>query len=124
MFTKLFLCLSLSLTINQNAANKVAGLELSAPQEFNSGAKIAKVDAVCDGPVRWLVISDEKLKYEESDRSVIISLPNTGTINIFAVGLDQRTLTQFAATKITVKKNTSSKPKDENKLLDYKMRWR
>lgn len=87
------------------SANKVEGLELPPDAEVVPDEGFVSVSAVCKGSVKWLVICQNKIKYivNDNNNSIVVSVPQNGTISIFAVGLVEAKLTDFAKTIITVK---------------------
>ena len=87
------------------SANKVEGLELPLDTEVLSDEGFVSVSAVCKGSVKWLVICQNKIKYivNDNNNSIVVSVPQNGTISIFAVGLVEAKLTDFAKTIVTVK---------------------
>jgi len=108
------------------ALNKVDGLELPPNMEVNPKEGFVIVQAVCKGTVKWLVISENEEKYivNSSNNSVIVAVPQNGTITVMAIGLVENKMTDFAKTtikslKIEEKKKTSS----EEKPANYSIRW-
>jgi hypothetical protein len=88
------------------AASTVEGLELPKDQTVNHDEGFVTVEAKCKGEVRWLVLSQTKVKYTPlSPTSVIVSIPpQDGVIvSVFAIGLVDGKMTDFATTNITVK---------------------
>ena len=87
------------------SANKVEGLELPPDLEVVSDEGFVSVSAVCKGSVKWLVICQNKIKYivNDNNNSIVVSVPQNGTISIFAVGLVEAKLKDFAKTIVTVK---------------------
>ena len=87
------------------SANKVEGLELPPDAEVVPDEGFVSVSAVCKGSVKWLVICQNKIKYivNDNNNSIVVSVPQNGTISIFAVGLVEAKLTDFAKTIVTVK---------------------
>lgn len=126
MFSKLLLSLMLAVTPSQSPiSNKTEGLEITAPQEVLESANLVTVEAKINGTVKWLVVSQEKIKYQESNSAIIISTPKAGKITVFAIGCIDGNLTDFTTTTINVKKQEKKKPEENPApLLDYKMRWR
>lgn len=88
------------------SANKVDGIELPADQVVAPDEGFVNIAAKCKGTVKWLVISNVKVKYVSNDstNSIIVSVPTTaGTlVTIFAVGLVDGKMTEFARTAIQV----------------------
>lgn len=96
-----------------NKNNKVEGLEIPADMEVNPDEGFVALQANAKGSVKWLVISQSKVKFLTNDtaNTIIISVPQTGQINVFAVALVENKLTDFAKTTITVKgTNVDPKP--------------
>lgn len=102
-------------TPNSNKANKVEGLELPSDAEVASDEGFVSVYSICKGSVKWLVICQNKIKYivNDNNNSIIVSVPHTGSITIFAVGLVENKMTEFAKTVITVK-GSNPNPPDPN----------
>lgn len=99
-------------------SNKVEGLELPVDQTLQGDEGFVFINAKCAGKVKWLVVSqDPKVKYiiNETDNSLIVSVPAKGDIMIFCVGNVKGELTEFAKTLLTVSKkvdpNDDVKPK-------------
>lgn len=93
------------------SSNKAAGIELPADQNVKFDEGFVTLQAVCKGDVKWLVISATKIKYFTlpTGNTIIISVPpQGGLITVFAVGLVDGKLTDFARTSITV--NGGSNP--------------
>ena len=90
-----------------NKANKVDGLEIPPDMEVASDEGFVALQASTKGSVKWLVISQAKVKFLTNDtaNTIIISVPSSGQINVFAVALAENKLTDFAKTTITVKGN-------------------
>ena len=88
------------------SANKVDGLELPPDQVVAPDEGFVNIAAKCKGPVKWLVISNVKVKYVTNDaaNSIIVSVPPTaGTlVTIFAVGVVDNKMTEFVRTAIQV----------------------
>ena len=91
-----------------NKANKVDGLEIPVDLEVNPDEGFVSLQATTKGTVKWLVISQSKVKFltNDSSNTIIISVPQSGQINVFAVALAENKLTDFAKTTITVKGNS------------------
>lgn len=85
--------------------NKVEGLELPDPINVDSNEGFLLVQAKTKGQVKWFVICSNKVKYVANDaaNSLIVSVPQSGSINIFAIALVDGKLTDFARTDVTVK---------------------
>jgi len=92
-----------------NKANKVEGLEIPPDMEVNPDEGFVALQANAKGTVKWLVISQAKVKFLTNDtaNTIIISVPQSGQINVFAVALVDNKITDFAKTSIVVK---GSKP--------------
>lgn len=90
-----------------NKANKVEGLEIPPDIEVAPDEGFVALQANAKGSVKWLVISQSKVKFLTNDtaNTIIISIPQSGSINVFAVALVENKLTDFAKTTITVKGN-------------------
>jgi hypothetical protein len=86
------------------SANKVTGLELPIDQTVSFDEGFVPILAQCKGEVKWLVVSQVKVKYiTMPGNSIIISVPpQGGTISVFAVGIVDGKFTEFAKTNITV----------------------
>lgn len=102
-----FLSLSLLANAQERAANKVDGLEIPVSQTVAPDEGFVKLTAKCSGPVKWLVVSGTKVKFDADDekKSVVISIPPEPgvTINVFAVATSaEGKLTDFAQTTIQV----------------------
>jgi hypothetical protein len=86
--------------------NKVEGLELPGDQTVAQDEGFVNVTAKTKGDVRWMVVSNVKVKYVtvESTKSVIISIPPQGgvVVTVFAIAAVDGKLTEFARTNITV----------------------
>ena len=57
------------------------------------------------GQVKWFVVGNAKVKYVANDaaNNLIVSVPQSGSVNVFAIALIEGKLTDFARTDITVK---------------------
>jgi hypothetical protein len=119
--------------IKEETSNKSAAIELPAEIVVNGDEGFVTVEAKCKGKVKWMVVSTDKVRYIENEinNSMIVAVPRTGKVTIFAVGLVDGQLTDFAATRIVVQdkveKNTdkTKKPSEFDKeLLNYKIRWK
>jgi len=87
------------------SSNKTDGIELPADQTVKFDEGFVTLQANCKGTVKWLVISATKIKYFTlpTGNSIIISVPpQGGLITVFAVGLVDGKLTDFARTSITI----------------------
>ncbi len=89
--------------------NKTEGLELPEEISVDSSEGFMLVQAKSKGKVKWLVISQTRVKYvaNEESNSLVVAVPQSGSVNIFAVALVDGKLTEFVKTSITVK---NSKP--------------
>ena len=98
--------------VPSNKLNKVEGLELPADSEVAPDEGFVSISALCKGSVKWLVICQNKIKYivNDNNNSIIVSVPQTGNITIFAVGLVENKMTEFAKTVITIKGNNPTPP--------------
>ncbi len=86
------------------AASKVDGLELPPDQNVGLDEGFVNIQAKCKGEVKWLVISASKIKYITlPQNTIIVSVPPQAglSINVFAVGVVDGKLTEFARTTIT-----------------------
>lgn len=85
--------------------NKTAGLELPPDQNVEFDEGFIPIQAQCKGDVKWLVVSQVKVKYITTPgNSLIVSVPpQGGVISVFAVGLVDGKITEFVRTNITVK---------------------
>lgn len=92
--------------------NKVEGLELPADSEVASDEGFVSISALCKGSVKWLVICQNKIKYivNDNNNSIIVSVPQSGSITIFAVGLVENKMTEFAKTVVTIKGTVPNPP--------------
>ncbi len=96
------------------SANKVDGLELPPDQVVAPDEGFVNIVAKCKGTVKWLVISNVKVKYVTNDatNSIIVSVPNApGTlVTVFAVAQVDNKLTEFVRTAIQVAGNAPPGP--------------
>lgn len=101
--------------VTSNKLNKVEGLELPTDADVAPDEGFVSVSALCKGSVKWLVICQNKIKYiiNDNNNSIIVSVPQNGSITIFAVGLVENKMTDFAKTVITVK-GTNPNPPNPN----------
>ena len=85
--------------------NKVEGLELPEPITVDSSEGFLVVQAKSKGQVKWFVVGNAKVKYVANDaaNNLIVSVPQSGSVNVFAIALIEGKLTDFARTDITVK---------------------
>ena len=99
-----------------NKSNKVEGLEIPADMEIAADEGFVALQAITKGTVKWLVISQSKVKFLTNDtaNTIIISVPQNGQINVFAVALVENKLTDFAKTTLIVK-GTNVDPKPDPK---------
>lgn len=97
--------------------NKVADLELPANMVVEASKKTITIDGKCQGIIKWLVTSDIQTKYtvNENKNSVVISLPENGSINVVAIGIVNGKATEFAITNIKVKGEDKKLPLVEKK---------
>lgn len=111
ILASLFFVCSLGLVYGQELARpvqsvaKVDGLELPPDQTVSFDEGFVTVKAKCAGEVKWLIISPTRVKYVPiPDNEIILSIPpQKGTnITVFAVGLVNGKLTEFARTNILV----------------------
>lgn len=86
-------------------ASSVPGLDLPADQTVSYDEGFVNIQAKCKGPVKWLVVAGLKVKYITvvQTNTIIISVPpQGGTISVFAAGLVDGNMTDFARTNITI----------------------
>lgn len=88
-----------------SVGNKVEGLELPEPITVDSSEGFLVVQAKSKGQVKWFVVGNAKVKYVANDaaNNLIVSVPQSGSVNVFAIALIEGKLTDFARTDITVK---------------------
>ena len=93
-----------------NAANKVDGFALPVDQTVSPEEGFVIIKAECNGPIRWIVLAGVKVKYLEiPGGSIAVAVPSKAeTISIFAVGLVNGKLTDYAQTNIIVQSNNPS----------------
>jgi len=93
---------------------KVEGLELPEDIIVENSEGFMLVQAKSKGKVKWLVVSQSKVKYvaNEETNSLVVAVPQSGTVSIFAVSLVDSKLTEFAKTSITVKGTKPVDPTD------------
>jgi hypothetical protein len=87
------------------SSNKTDGIELPPDQTVKFDEGFVTLQATCKGSVKWLVISATKIKYFTlpTNNTIVISVPpQGGLITVFAVGLVDGKLTDFARTSISV----------------------
>lgn len=104
-FFAVFTAIFLAFPLQAAPPNKVDSLELPADQTVAYDEGFITIQAKTDGVVKWLVISNQKIKYVPLDatKSIIISVPPTGgQISVFAVALVGTKLTEFARTTVTI----------------------
>lgn len=92
-------------TADLSAPSKVDGLELPADQTVSFDEGFINLTAKCSGQVKWLVVSVVKVKYQTipQNNSIIISVPpGGGLITVFAIGVVDGKMTEFARTNINV----------------------
>lgn len=92
----------------EKSRHEVDGLKLPAPQEVPIDEQFITLNADCTGTVKWLILTtDTKIKYKiDSARPNEIQVgipPRKTTITVFAVGIINGKLTDFARTEVTVK---------------------
>lgn len=87
------------------AQNKVNGLELPPDIIVDATKKTITLEAKCNGLVKWFVASTKKTNYKlnEAKKTIEINLPNSGFIQVAAIGITDQGSTDFASTKITIK---------------------
>ena len=104
-------------TVLGASGNKSDGIELPVDQTVRFDEGFVTLQATCKGNVKWLVISATKIKYFTlpTNNTIIISIPpQGGLITVFAVGLVDGKLTDFARTSITVNGGTTPNPPGPN----------
>ena len=96
------------------AANKVDGIELPADQIVTPDEGFVAITAKCKGSIKWLVISNVKVKFVTIDatNSIIVSVPITSgdLVTLFAIGLVDGKNTEFAKTTIQVSGDPTPTP--------------
>jgi len=92
--------------------NKVEGLELPEPVTVDPNEGFMLIQAKSKGQVKWFVIGNSKVKFVANDvtNSLIVSVPPSGVVNVFAIALADGKLTEFARTDITIKGTDPVKP--------------
>jgi hypothetical protein len=90
--------------VKQAQAWVVEGLQLPADQKVNWDEGFITIQAQCKGEVKWLPISEAKIKFIAlPGNSIIVSVPpQGGTVTLFAVGVIDGKATEFARTNIVV----------------------
>ncbi len=102
----------------------VSGLELPPEQTVPYDEGFVSIQAKCKGEVKWLVLSNNKVKFVvvQQTNSIIISIPVpspdvkpdekgiTGIVNVFAVGLVDGKMTEFVRTDIKISGSPSPNP--------------
>jgi len=109
-------------------ANKVDGLELPKPMVVKPSEGFVVVEAKCKGTVKWLLVSESKVKYLENNNnnSVTVAVPQSGEVAVFAIGLVDSKLTDFAVTTISAEKPVAkpkTPPKKKEPDLEYRIKW-
>ena len=87
------------------APSVVDNLELPNDQNVSYDEGFINLTAKCKGQVKWLVVSAAKVKYQTipQNNSIIISVPpGGGLVTVFAIGVVDGKMTEFARTNITV----------------------
>jgi hypothetical protein len=113
---------------SETLANKVNGLELPKPMVVKPSEGFVVVEARCKGTVKWLLVSEGKVKYLEnnSNNSVTVAVPQSGEVAVFAIGLVDSKMTDFAVTTISTEKpvvKPKTPPKKKEPELEYKIKW-
>ena len=92
--------------------NKVDGLELPEPLTVDPNEGFMLIQAKAKGTVKWFVIGNNKVKFvaNEATNSLIVSVPQSGVVNVFAIALNDGKLTDFARTDISIQGSTPVKP--------------
>lgn len=126
LLSLLLLC---QITIAQDSKflNKTEGLEISPPIRLENPVSEIKIEAKSSGSVKWLVVANKNIKYDEDQKNKLIIIKNpaaANTIDIFAVSSVSGKLTDFVSTKITnnIKKKDNtpiSKKLDVTIYVDY-----
>jgi len=90
--------------------NITSGLQLPVNQTVDIGEGFIEIKADCEGEVKWLVVSNVKVKYLAFSKLIIVAIPSKSgqVISVFAVGMVDGNLTDFVRTNITVRGNTPS----------------
>lgn len=107
--------------------NKVPGLELPADMEVDHKEGFVRIEATATGPVKWLPLSDVKVKYTSvAPNAIILSVPPVNTtISLFAVSVIDGKPTDFAVTNIKVvgapETNSSPSPTPDPTTGDVKL---
>jgi hypothetical protein len=84
-------------------ANKAEGIEMPPDMKVNNDEGFVTLTATCKGPVKFLVISANKVKYISNDNTIVVSIPCTGgLITVFAIGTVDGKPTDFVSTNIVV----------------------
>lgn len=93
--------------------SKVDGLELPDDMSVAFDEGFINLTAKCNGQVKWLVVSVVKVKYQTipQNNSIIISVPPAGgLVTVFAIGVVDGKMTEFARTNITITAPLASVP--------------
>lgn len=109
--------ISLGADFGVKVENKVEGLELPPPMTAAFDDGFVTITATCKGEVKWLVIGAVKPKYvaiPHSNAVIVAVPPQGGTVYVYAVGLVDGKLTEYANTTITVTKDGPA-PNDPTK---------
>lgn len=93
-----------SIGIPASNHNKVENLSLPSDFVVKPEEGFTVIKAECKGTVKWLVLCHKPVKYIAIDttNTLILGIPPSGSVNVFAVGLCDGKLTEFAKTIITV----------------------
>jgi hypothetical protein len=85
--------------------NKVENLTLPPDIQVDPDEGFVVIKADCKGSVKWLVLSNKPTKYlaYETSNTLILGVPSSGTITIFAIGLCDGKQTEYAKTVVSVK---------------------
>lgn len=100
-----------------NNKNQVIGLEITAPIELEVDTTTVKIQAKSEGMVKWLVLTNKEIKYDEDVKNKTIffkDLTKIDSIQIFAVSDKNGNLTEFAYTTIKKKKLKNNKIENLN----------
>jgi hypothetical protein len=112
----------------ETLVNKVDGLELPKPIVVKTSEGFVVVEAKCKGTVKWLLVSEGKTKYLENNtnNSVTVAVPQSGEVTVFAIGLVDSKMTDFAVTTISTEKpvvKPKNPPKKKEPELEYRIKW-
>jgi len=111
-------------TVKTETTNKVLNLELPPNQEVKPDEGFVLLKADCKGTVKWLVVSPNPVKYVANDQNntLIVGVPPSGAVTVFAVGLCENKITEFAKTVITVQE-PPKEAKETTKTQTQPLKW-